>query len=56
MAVIFLKDYLKMVDWDAELYGLNAEDCWDSFKDKLESGINHFIPKVRRRKNNTING
>ena len=47
-----LKDYLKMVDWDAELYGLNAEDCWDSFKDKLESGINHFIPKVRRRKNN----
>ena len=47
-----LKEYLRMVNWNVELDGLDAEECWYSFKGKLESGINHFIPKARRRKNN----
>ena len=47
-----LKEYLRMVNWNVELDGLDAEECWYSFKGKLESGINQFIPKARRRKNN----
>ena len=47
-----LKNFLQRVNWYEDLDGKDTEECWDFFKDKITTGINCFIPKIRRRKSN----
>ena len=47
-----LKDFLKMVNWYETMDGRDTEECWKFFKDKISTGIDRFIPKIRRRKSN----
>ncbi len=47
-----LRDFLGTTDWRSELQDLDTEDSWKFIKDTINTGIESFIPKVRRRRNN----
>ena len=47
-----LRDFLSTVDWKRELEDMDTENSWQLIKDKINTGINNFIPKVPRRKPN----
>ena len=47
-----LKNYLGSVNWIAELRDKDTEDSWTFIKEKINTGINTFIPKIPRRRGN----
>ena len=47
-----LKDELQQVNWDNELKGLNTEDSWIKFKEKVDKAQEACVPKKKRRPNN----
>ena len=47
-----LRVFLGTTDWRSELQDLDTEDSWKFIKDTINTGIESFIPKVRRRRNN----
>ena len=47
-----LRDQLRGIDWDEELRDRDTEDAWRHMTGKINSAINQFIPKVRRRTSN----
>ena len=47
-----LNEYLKNIDWDIDLEHLSTESSWIYFKDKIHEGMDYFIPKIPRRRNN----
>ena len=47
-----LRDFLSTVDWKRELEDMDTGNSWQLIKDKINTGINNFIPKVPRCKPN----
>ena len=47
-----LRDFLSTVDWKRELEDMDTGNSWQLIKDKINTGINNFIPKVPGRKPN----
>ena len=49
---IGLKNYLGSVNWLEDLREKDTEESWKLIKDKINSGIEIFIPKILRRRGN----
>ena len=47
-----LDEFLQEVNWTEHLGNLDTEQSWSFFKDKIDEGIDTFIPKMARRKKN----
>ena len=45
-------EFLQEVNWTEHLGNLDTEQSWSFFKDKVDEGIDTFIPKMDRRKKN----